>query len=78
MKAKLFAKKPTGKGHVYLDTVEVRDGSWDFKIPVRQPVGIASQPVEVTSSFTDAVRVFVRKKTFMDWVEGEPPHFYEE
>lgn len=78
MKVKIFAKKLNGKGHVYLDTVDVRDGAWEYRIPVRQPINVVTQPLEVTSNFTDAIRVFRRKKTAFDYVEGEPKYFFEE
>lgn len=60
MKVKLYAKRLDGRGHVYLNTVDIPEGRMEWLVPVRQPLDVSFKDGgEMAPAHThDAVRVF--------------------
>lgn len=59
MKVALWAKILGEAGHVYLNTVEVPDGTREFYVPVREPIGVQiKNGGELPVSPNAALRIF--------------------
>ncbi len=78
MKVKLYAKKPSKHGYSYLDTVDIPEGKYEWRIPVNQPISVVGNPsvLVAPSVSTTAIRVFRRHPHPL--FENDVPHFYEE
>lgn len=80
MKVQLWAKKLDGKGHVYLNTVDIPDGRREWRVPVRQPIKVRGfvDGGEMTPPTTlDAVRVFQWQYSPVSKLLGDMPKFLE-
>lgn len=80
MKIELWAKRTNGKGHVFLNEVDVPDNFGEvYKIPVRQPISVILRgDNSVVASSPFVAREFVRQRSFLDYfTQGGKPKYLE-
>lgn len=78
MKIELWAKKIGQNGHMFFNVIDVPDGTYEWKIPVREVISVRAAPTETPTSSFPAVRVFRMRHPYWERVLNAPPKFFEE